>query len=90
MTTVVCFHPNSNYRNIGIKNDSIELSSSQFVSIDGKTVNRYDEPVATFEEKVYLEMYHYEKKRCFATSLVNQFLNWKRHLQFTVFIRCEC
>jgi hypothetical protein len=90
LTTVICFHPNSNHKNIGTKNGSIELSSTQFVSIDGKIVNKYDELVATLEEKVYPEMYHYEKKGCFATSLANQFLNYKGHLQLTIFIHHEC
>jgi hypothetical protein len=29
---------------------------------------------------------HYEKKGCFANSLVTQFLSYKGHLQLTVFI----
>ncbi len=53
-------------------------------------MNKYDELVATLEEKVYPEMYHYEKKGCFATSLANQFLNYKGHLQLTIFIHHEC
>jgi hypothetical protein len=34
--------------------------------------------------------FHYEKKRCFTTSLTIQFLNCKRHLQLIVFIHREC
>jgi hypothetical protein len=34
--------------------------------------------------------YHYEKKRCFATSLATQFLSWKGDLQLIVFICREC
>ncbi len=30
------------------------------------------------------------KKGCFATSIAIQFLNYKRHLQLTTFIRHEC
>jgi hypothetical protein len=33
---------------------------------------------------------HYEKKRCFATSLTAQFLNYIKHLQLTIFICYEC
>jgi hypothetical protein len=33
---------------------------------------------------------HYEKKRCFATSLATQFLNCIGHLQLTIFICYDC
>jgi len=61
LTAIVCFHLDCNHRNIGTKNGSIQLSSIQFVSIDGKILNRYDELVATLEEKVYPKIYHYEQ-----------------------------
>jgi len=32
---------------------------------------------------------HYEKKRCFAIGLAIQFLSCIKHLQLTIFIRCE-
>jgi hypothetical protein len=33
---------------------------------------------------------HYEKNKCFAISLAIQFLSCRSHLQFIVFICCEC
>ncbi len=48
------------------------------------------------KKKLYPRIYqkqhtiHYEKKGCFATRLATQFLSCIRHLQFRVFICCEC
>jgi hypothetical protein len=55
----------------------------------GKVTNERTNAWVFFEKIMFDFHKQYEKKVCFATSLVTQFLSCIDHLQLTVFIHCE-